>query len=182
MNQQNPHKRLSREETRQAFGLTTKQATTPKIRKNNLEIERITTHKNKLVTFKLKQTAKESEWTTGLINEQQKKIDLLEKKNTFMKQQIKDSNSPHQPKMIEYDVDLAKAYPCRQILEEHHIDILNGKQFKLRNENTPSCYLYEHDNQNRWHDFGNDDGGDSIALYQKLNQSTFQEALKYLTQ
>jgi len=77
------------------------------------------------------------------------------------------------------NIDRAKEYPIKNILELFGVVIHNNRKFKLRNEDTPSCWIYE--NKNDWHDFGDDTHGDSIDLYQRLANCSFQEAVKYLS-
>jgi len=71
-----------------------------------------------------------------------------------------------------------KQYPIRDILAQRGIEVI-GEFFKLRDEKTPSCKIYDEDN--RWHDFGSNQGGDSIDLIQELDGCNFQQACKSVT-
>lgn len=54
----------------------------------------------------------------------------------------------------------------------------NNIFYKVRNEKTASFAI--NTEKNFWYDFGSGEGGDVIALVQKLDKCTFQEALKKL--
>lgn len=118
-----------------------------------------------------------------------KKIEKYNKNIYFLKQRLKEykaereaiKNNLPMPKKIftEYDKDAIKQISIRRILEQHNVKIIVGKKFALRNEKTPSCWIYE--DKNTYTDFGDGNrSGDVIDLYQRLNNIDFHTALKEL--
>ena len=73
-----------------------------------------------------------------------------------------------------FDIPALKLIPITNFVE---LDV--RRTFSLRDEKTPSCHYYE--NENRWWDFGSDEGGDVIDLIMKLHDCNFIEACKYLS-
>lgn len=80
------------------------------------------------------------------------------------------------PTKLQQSFDL---YTLKQIPIDTFVEVSSRNTFKLRDEKTASCYWYK--NTNRWQDFGTDEGGDVIDLVMKLNQCSFYEACKYLS-
>ena len=118
------------------------------------------------------------------------KLNKLNTSLRFLQQKYKDiqaeqkaikNNEPiPQPKYTEYDKDAIRNIPIRTILERHGTPIIANRKFALRNEKTPSCWIYE--TTNTYTDFGDSNRtGDVIDLYMRLNGITFQEALKELS-
>jgi hypothetical protein len=99
----------------------------------------------------------------GKIQEIKKQLSFTTKKNFEKK---------------DFDLIRIKQYPIRDILAQRGIEVI-GEFFKLRDEKTPSCKIYDEDN--RWHDFGSNQGGDSIDLIQELDGCNFQQACKSVT-
>jgi hypothetical protein len=80
-----------------------------------------------------------------------------------------DTKDPIQNKKT-FNLDAIKQIPIDQIVDMHP----NTHKFKIREERTPSCFWYVQ--QNRWWDFGANEGGDIIDLYQKIHSCSFYEA------
>lgn len=98
------------------------------------------------------------------------KVNEIEKKIKWVLSREKNKKD-----LKSFDLEALKAIPI-----ENFVDVYpNNNSFKLRDERTPSCHLYR--TQNRWHDFGTGEGGSVIDLIMILNDCTFIEACKYLS-
>lgn len=74
-----------------------------------------------------------------------------------------------------YDIAAIKQIPIDTLVEVNRAGF-----FRVREgDKTPSCKWYK--DKNTWHDFGSDEGGDVIDLYQKLNKCTLIQALRALS-
>lgn len=200
MMKNNPHQHPKRDELPGIFNLTDKQALAPRIihTRNKLKIhEQI---KEQLLSLCIR-ASKKDYWLPKMYHQQaekkvaklQKNLDHLNKRRRYFneleryreeqrrykaaKDKGRDTPVPPRPPRKEYSKSQAKEYPCRQILQEHHIDLTSHGFFKVRNERTASCKLY---GDNSWWDHGTQEGGDSISLYMKINGCDFIEALREL--
>jgi len=135
-------------------------------------------------------TAKSSdEWFVyDRIKEHNKILDRLRTTHMHLKNVYKDlkfmeqdnqATAPIRPRHTEYDIEAIKRIPIKEILQRNSIPIQNKRFFRLRQEKTPSCWIYE--DQNRYWDFGTNEGGDVINLYQKITGQNFKDSLKDLS-
>lgn len=181
----NPHIQPNRTELLKIFDVTPQWVN---LQKRKHTLNQINTAETNLLKWQtlLNKTEPHEEW---FVND---RIDvaiyyLTKLNNTlhFLRQQLKDIKEQVKDPTVKpkanptYDIEAIKQIPIRSILERHGIQITAYKKFKLRNEKTPSCWLYE--DQNRYWDFGASQGGDNINLYQELNNCDFQQALKELS-
>ena len=114
------------------------------------------------------------------LNKANDKLNKLEKKKLWLDRMISNHKKAEEtkveyvPKQADYNIEEIKQTPIDQIVKVNAHGF-----FAIRNEKTPSVKYYKNDN--RWHDFGSQDGGDVIDLVQKLRDCTFREALEYLS-
>ena len=78
------------------------------------------------------------------------------------------------------DIERAREYPVKELFEE-----LTGEKHRhgmvhcpFHDDSSPSMSLQKY---NRYHCFGCDEKGDTIALYMKLNECNFIQAVKKLS-
>lgn len=79
------------------------------------------------------------------------------------------------------DLDAIKLIPCESLLPPpvHSNHATSHYKAPWRNEKSPSLVVYH--KQNRWWDYGLNEGGTSIDLVMKLEDCDFKEAIKYLS-
>jgi hypothetical protein len=152
------------------FGITQGEADELRLKYTRKQLKERHRHLRALKRVRFKCTGDDVWYINDQISITLREMEKLKKTESF----LKDPNPLNRP----LDVEEAKKHPIRDILRRHNVQIHNNRYFKLRNERTPSCYIYEDDN--RWHDFGDQSGGDAIDLYQRLNNCSFPEAVRAL--
>jgi len=115
---------------------------------------------------------KDSWFINWVIDELCDSITKLSKRISYYENPIKES----------IDIDVLKAIPILSILNSYGVRVerVGSKRlrFKLRDEKTPSCYVYEETNS--WSDFGSGEGGSVLDLVMKLENKSVCEAIKIL--
>jgi hypothetical protein len=105
---------------------------------------------------------------TATWQESLEEIEALERRIRFIKLPLIDRSSRG------YNIEAIKRIPIDSL-----VSVNAAGFFKIRDEKTPSCKYYK--NENRWHDFGSDTGGDIIDLWRAINKCETSEALKALS-
>ncbi len=185
----NPHIHPRRDELYAIFKVTPLEALQPKIRLTKLKLKEYEKRHNKLLFIRIKAKVQDS-WLPDMylqelkvkIRKESKRLLFLNGRRKYLKGLTKeDGGVQHHSTRhsANYDKETAQGYKCRQILVDHNIPITPQGFFKIRNERTPSCKLYEESNS--WFDHGSQEGGDSISLYMNINNCNFIEAVKELS-
>jgi hypothetical protein len=145
-----------------------------KIEETKKDLEHEYDYLGKIKKLVIGKSGMEREFIYEFINETNDTIDHLEKKIKYFRELL----SPKKGReMIDIEA-IRENVKIKTVLQLHGIAIGNNKFFSIRQERTPSCYLYE--DKNRWHDFGSSTGGSVIDLYIAINNCSVSEAIKYL--
>lgn len=123
-----------------------------------------------LYTKSLQAEGQNRQFYQSMWREQKEKLDKI---NMNIKYVTKLCGDGFEDESKSFDITALKQIPIDTI-----VNVNAAGFFKIRDEKTPSVKFYK--NNNTWHDFGSDQGGDVIDLVQLINKCSFQDACKLL--
>lgn len=102
-------------------------------------------------------------------------LDQVVSEINSVKKNIMFLNNPINNSRLSFNISQLKQFPIDQVVQ-----VDSRGKFKIRDEQTPSCYWYKYDNT--WVDFGGDNKKhDVIDLVMIINHLDFIGACKYLS-